>query len=92
MHAAGKPICALCIAPVILAKIIPQVLLTIGNDATVIADMERVGAHHQRCELDNVVIDRLNKVVTTPCYMYEASIDQIYEAVSRAIQATRSFL
>lgn len=77
MIQAGKPIGALCISPVILAKILGKVKLTIGDDEGTAQAMESIGATHIHTTHGEVVTDTENKLVTTPCYMLDASIDQI---------------
>ncbi len=74
---AGKPIGALCIAPVLLAKILGEVELTIGNDNDTAEEIKKAGAIHKETTHGEVVVDRKNKLVTTPCYMLDASITQI---------------
>lgn len=72
-----KPIGALCISPVILAKVLGSVKLTIGNDEGTARAIESVGATHQLATHGEVVVDNTFSVVTTPCYMLDASIEQI---------------
>ena len=75
--ALGKPIGALCIAPAIVAKILGQVEITIGEDAATEAAIAQMGASHTKTTHGEIVVDRENKVVTTPCYMLDARVDQI---------------
>ena len=75
--ALGKPIGALCIAPAIIAKILGQVEITIGEDAATEAAIAQMGASHTKTTHGEIVVDRKNKVVTTPCYMLDARVDQI---------------
>lgn len=77
MVAAGKPIGALCIAPVILARLLDDVLLTVGQDPATIANIEDMGARHRSTLQAEVVVDTEHRIVTTPCYMLAARIDQI---------------
>lgn len=86
MHKAGKPIGALCIAPVILAKLVPGVSLTIGQDVQTATDITAMGAQHQLTLHGEIVIDEKNKIVTTPCYMLESRIDQIAEGAEKVVQ------
>lgn len=87
-HNAKKPIGALCIAPILLAKTIDKVTITIGKNHDVAANLMTVGANHQNCFLDEIVIDQKNKTVTSPCYMYdEATISQIYESANKTVAA-----
>lgn len=87
MHDAGKPIGALCIAPVLLARVLGKVALTIGTDAGIAAAITEMGASHQRAGHGEVVIDRANKVVTSPCYMLEATLSQIWLGVDTMVAA-----
>jgi enhancing lycopene biosynthesis protein 2 len=87
MHKAGKPIGALCIAPVILAKVLGNVKLTIGQDAGTAAAVQKLGATHQPTGHREVVVDKANKVVTSPCYMLDASITDIAEGARLAVEA-----
>jgi len=75
--ARGKPIGALCIAPAIIAKILGQVEITIGEDAATEAAIAQMGASHTKTTHGETMVDRKNKVVTTPCYMLDARVDQI---------------
>jgi enhancing lycopene biosynthesis protein 2 len=69
---ASKPIGACCIAPVLLAKVLgkKKVTLTIGDDAATAAEIQKTGAIHEECPVDDYITDRETKVVTTPAYMY----------------------
>jgi enhancing lycopene biosynthesis protein 2 len=87
MVAAGKPIGALCIAPAILARVLGGVELTIGSDAGTAAALETMGARHKNTGHGEIVVDKARKVVTTPCYMLDASIAQIAEGADRTVAA-----
>ena len=87
MHKAGKPIGALCIAPVILAKVFGQVSLTIGSDAGTAQAVEKLGATHTNTTHGQVVVDTKNKLYTTPCYMLDANIAQIGEGAENIVKA-----
>jgi len=88
MHAAGKPIAALCIAPVVLAAVLgkhaPE--LTIGTDAGVAGALEAMGARHREAGPTEVVVDRANRLVTTPCYMSATRISQVAEGATNAVR------
>ena len=87
MHKAGKPIGALCIAPVLLAKILGDVTLTIGQDAGTAAAVTAMGATHKPTTHREVIIDKKNKIVTSPCYMLDASITDIAEGALNTVNA-----
>jgi len=86
MHQQKKPIGALCIAPVILARILPAVQVTIGQDPATAEAIEQMGAGHKTTMQAEVVVDHRLRVVTTPCYMLEARVDQIAAGADRLVQ------
>ena len=83
----GKPVGALCIAPVILAKILGDVELTIGQDRGTAEAVQKMGATHTETGHGEVVVDEKHKVVTTPCYMLDATLDQIGEGAENLVDA-----
>lgn len=92
MKAAGKPIGAWCIAPVLLGKILGDVELTIGQDDAVAGALETMGAKHEKRGHGEIVVDEINKVVTTPCYMLDATIGDIADGTDNAIKAILSLI
>jgi enhancing lycopene biosynthesis protein 2 len=87
MHQAGKPIGALCIAPVLIAKVLPGVELTAGQDPGTARNLETMGASHVPTVQGEIAVDRRNKVVSTPCYMLESRVDQIGEGAEKLVKA-----
>jgi enhancing lycopene biosynthesis protein 2 len=92
MASAGKPIGALCISPVILARVIGDVEVTIGLDAGTASAVESMGAKHKKTSHGEVVVDKKNRVVTTPCYMLDATIVQVGEGAENIVKAILSLL
>jgi len=86
-HAAGKPLGALCIAPVILAKVLGKGTLTIGQDEATANNLIAMGARHEATWQGEVCVDRENKLVSTPCYMLDSRVDQIGTGADRVIGA-----
>lgn len=87
MVAMKKPIGALCIAPVLLAKVLGKIHLTIGSDEATIDALESLGAKHVYTTHGEVVVDPDYNLVTTPCYMLDASIDQIADGANNLVDA-----
>jgi enhancing lycopene biosynthesis protein 2 len=81
-----KPIGALCISPVILAKVLGDVQLTIGQDSGTAAAVDKMGARHKKTTHGEVVIDEKMKIFTTPCYMLDANIEQIAEGARNIVK------
>ena len=80
----GKPIGAVCIAPMILAKVFSKkgVQLTLGAAEGAAAKAARtMGASVIECKADDCIVDEAQKIVTTPAYMLDANIAQIAEGI-----------
>ena len=82
-----KPIGALCIAPAIVAKILGNVTLTIGQDASTAAALTAMGSAHEKTTHGEITIDREHKLVSTPCYMLDARVDQIGAGAENLVMA-----
>ena len=90
LHAAGKPIAALCIAPTLVARIFGEELepeLTIGSDEATASALEAMGAKHFEAKVSEIVIDERNRIITSPCYMLPARISEIAKGAEKAVQA-----
>ncbi len=87
MVSLGKPLGALCIAPVLLARVLGDAKLTIGQDEGTARAIEEMGATHVGTSHGEIVIDEKYKLVTTPCYMLDANIVQIGEGAENAVKA-----
>ncbi len=77
MHKLHKPIGGLCISPVLFAKVLGNVTVTIGRDASTAQAIENLGAKHLQAGHAQVVVDEKNMLFTTPCYMLDANIVDI---------------
>lgn len=87
MADAGKPVGALCISPVLLAKTLEGAELTIGSDSGTVAAVEKAGAKHRVTTHGEVVKDERYNLFTTPCYMLDATIKQIGEGADNIVRA-----
>ncbi|MGE3973893.1 MAG: isoprenoid biosynthesis glyoxalase ElbB [Bdellovibrionales bacterium] len=88
-HAESKPICAICIAPSLLALTLGKegVTLTLGDDPETIQEIIKTGAQHEECPVEDFVTDRQHKIVTTPAYMYgKAKPYQVFKGIRAALQ------
>lgn len=92
MHQAGKPIGALCIAPAMISRILGHVEVTIGNDPGTAGTIQKMGGVHVNASHGEVVVDKKNKIFTTPCYMLDATIVQIYEGAMNEVNEIIKFL
>ncbi|MFS4458420.1 isoprenoid biosynthesis glyoxalase ElbB [Bdellovibrio sp. HCB2-146] len=83
-YEASKPIGAICIAPVLVAKVLGKhgVTVTIGEDVETAKEIEKTGARHEECPVDDYISDRETKVVTTPAYMYDnARPNEVFKGI-----------
>ncbi|MFZ4771441.1 MAG: isoprenoid biosynthesis glyoxalase ElbB [Ferruginibacter sp.] len=87
MVKASKPVGALCIAPAVIARILKNVDVTIGQDENTATNIEKTGSHHIRTNHGEVVKDSKLKVFSTPCYMLDASISQIADGAENIVKA-----
>ena len=87
-HEQSKPIAAFCIAPALVARVLGEngVEVTIGNDQSTAAEINKTGAQHIECKVDDYVTDRMNKVITSPAYMYEAKPNEVFKGINRALK------
>ena len=92
MAAAKKPIGALCISPVLIARVLGNITVTIGQDTGTAEGIEKLGAIHKNTGHGEVVVDETNKIVTTPCYMLDANITQIAEGADAVVKAILKML
>jgi enhancing lycopene biosynthesis protein 2 len=88
VHAQGKPVAAVCIAPALIAKILgdegPK--LTIGTDAATAGAVESLGATHVSCPVTEFVVDPDRKLITSPAYMLGQSISEVAEGIEKTVQ------
>jgi enhancing lycopene biosynthesis protein 2 len=87
VHAQGKPVAAVCIAPALLAKVLgaegPE--LTIGTDEGTASALESLGAKHVACPVTEFVVDRERKLITSPAYMLAQRISEAAEGIEKTV-------
>lgn len=83
-----KPIAAICIAPAVVARVLGPhgVSVTIGNDLNTALEIEKTGALHEECPVDEYISDRNHRILSTPAYMYEAKPSQVFLGISKMIR------
>ena len=91
-HKAGKPIGALCIAPVLIARVLRDVTVTIGNDSGTAADIRMLGGKHENRHHGEVAIDRKNRIVTAACYMLDSTLSEIARDAEEMVRAIKELL
>lgn len=83
---AGKPVGLICISPALAAKIYgPGVTCTIGNCADTAAALDKMGATHQECAVEDIVEDQARKLVSTPAYMLGKNISEVASGINKLV-------
>jgi enhancing lycopene biosynthesis protein 2 len=89
VHAQGKPVGSICIAPALVAKVLgaEEPRLTIGTDEATARALEAMGATHVACSVTELAVDRERKLVSTPAYMLGRRISDVAEGIDKAVAA-----
>ncbi|XP_017394194.1 glutamine amidotransferase-like class 1 domain-containing protein 3A, mitochondrial [Cebus imitator] len=94
-HQAGKPIGLCCIAPVLAAKVLRGVEVTVGHEqeeggkwpyAGTAEAIKALGAKHCVKGVAEAHVDQKNKVVTTPAFMCETALHHIHDGIGAMVR------
>lgn len=94
-YRAEKPICAMCIAPMLLAKVLGRygVAITLGAAESTPADVARqLGCRVEACAPTEVCVDDEHKVLTTPAYMVASHISEIFDGAENMVAKLADWL
>lgn len=87
-HRNGKPIGAMCIAPLMVAKVIGNADVTMGSGQCRQAkELAMIGCRHTETHHGEVAIDAENKIYSTPCFMLNATLKNVYEGAWNLVEA-----
>lgn len=93
----GKPVAALCVSPVVLAKALEgsaiHPLLTLGTTSepspydieAFSQGLQKTGAETTYKTVREILVDEENKLITAPCYMMDASISDVWKNIQQAV-------
>ncbi|KAJ8254902.1 hypothetical protein GJAV_G00198650 [Gymnothorax javanicus] len=90
---AGKPIGMCCISPVLMAKALPGCEFTLGHDsecekwpyAKTACAVKEMGCKHVNKNVGESHVDAKNKLVTTPAFMCNAPVHEIFDGVGAMV-------
>ena len=94
-YRAKKPVCAMCIAPMLLAKVLGRygVAITLGPAESTPADVARqLGCRVEACGPTEVCADDEHKVLTTPAYMAATHISEIFDGAEAMVAELEGWL
>lgn len=96
-HSAGKPIALCCIAPILAAKVFGAggVRLTLGKQGDeakwpfggALDAAKSFGAEVIERSVDEVEVDEVNNIVTSPAFMYNGKFHEIQDGVTAMVDA-----
>jgi enhancing lycopene biosynthesis protein 2 len=87
--ATRKPLAAVCIAPALLAKVLGPInspALTIGTDEGTAAALNAMGAKHIDCPVKETIVDKENKIVSSPAYMLAGAISEAADGIEKTVE------
>lgn len=99
----GKPIAALCVSPVVIAKALEGAVkseLTLGTNEegspydipAFNEGLKATGVVPVMKSIREIQIDHTNKIVSAPCYMMDADILEVRKNIRSAIEALRDLV
>ena len=93
-YRAHKPVMAMCIAPMVVAKTLGRygVHLTLGSECQASRIAESFGVVHEVCGPTEVCVDKEHKVLSTPAYMAASHISQIFDGAAKMVDELEMML
>ena len=86
---AGKPLGAICIAPVMVAKILEYLgrtgTVTGGCNIEINNDIKAMGINTIEVGAEEIVIDEENKIITTPAYVEAESMSEAFTGIEKLV-------
>jgi len=100
----GKPIVALCVSPVVLARAFEgssiHPTLSLGSSvydspydiSSFHEGLQQSAAQTQNCSIQEVLVDEPNRIICAPCYMMDASIGSVHANIQKALHTLSQFI
>jgi enhancing lycopene biosynthesis protein 2 len=63
------------------------VIFTIGDDKPTAKSIEKTGAIHQKCSVNEICVDEDNLLITTPAYMLASSMSEAATGIEKLVLA-----
>ncbi len=83
-----KPIAAVCIAPILLAKALAGhgISLTFGPINEAFMALSTFNVEVVECPADDFITDRRHKILTTPAFMHETEFGPVFVGISTMVK------
>jgi len=105
-HRGLKPIALCCISPVIIAKMLPHVQITMGKMKHLTENEKQnlfpysgsilkailMGANHQECDVNEICVDEKHRIITTPAFMKNAPFHEVSDGIGLMIGKLIEFM
>ena len=92
MHERKKYIAGICITPILLARVLGNIKVTLGNpDESALATLKHFGATHIVKNATEVCHDVENKIFTTPAYMLATNVSEVFEGIDNLVKEIVNF-
>ena len=86
---ADKPLGAICIAPVMIAKVLEFLgrtgTVTGGFNVEINNDIKAMGINTIEVGAEEIVIDKENKIITTPAYVEAKSMNESFTGIEKLV-------
>ncbi len=86
---ADKPLGAICIAPVMIAKVLEYLgrtgTVTGGFNVEINNDIRAMGINAVEVGAEEIVVDKENKLVTTPAYVEAKSMNESFTGIEKLV-------
>ncbi len=86
---ADKPLGAICIAPVMIAKVLEYLgrtgTVTGGFNVEINNDIRAMGINAVEVGAEEIVVDKENKIVTTPAYVDAKSMNESFTGIEKLV-------
>ncbi|MEI6859433.1 MAG: isoprenoid biosynthesis glyoxalase ElbB [Shewanella sp.] len=83
----NKPVGFICIAPIMIPLLYGEgVIGTIGNDSEIAQAFNLMGGKHQEAIIQDIIVDEVNKLVSTPAYMLAGNIAEVSVGIEKLVK------
>lgn len=83
----SRPVGFICIAPIMIPRIYGEGATgTIGNDSETAHAFNLMGGSHQDAIVQDIVVDEINKIVSTPAYMLAGDIAEAAVGIEKLVK------
>jgi enhancing lycopene biosynthesis protein 2 len=64
----------------------------VGNDQNIALQMKQLGVRNVNCSATEVVIDKTNKILSTPGLMGAKNIMEVYEGIHKLVRELKNLI